>query len=159
TAWLDALRQLVAANLADTEKAKHLATVYLWLGQTNEHQAICRKLLELAAHSHEPTFHDCAAKAYLIQPQLDPELLKLAVASGRKALPFSVPTGANRPWFLISAGLAEMRDAKPAEAEPLLTEALKHINDSADQKGLALACRTIALVQLGQTNEARTDFS
>jgi tetratricopeptide (TPR) repeat protein len=137
----------------------YLAIDYLWLGRTNEHQAICRKLLELAAHSQEPTIHERAAKACLIQPHPDPNLLKLAVASGRQALALSPPNDANRPWFLIIAGLAEVRDAKPAEAEPLLTEALKHINDNDDQNGLALAFRTIALVQLGHTNEARTDFA
>ena len=52
-----------------------------------------------------------------------------------------------------------MRDAKPAEAEPLLTEALKYSNRSPDPDGLALAYRAIARVQLGRTNEARADFS
>ena len=40
-----------------------------------------------------------------------------------------------------------------------MTEALKDINDYGDQKGLALACRAIARLQLGRTNEARVDFA
>jgi serine/threonine protein kinase/tetratricopeptide (TPR) repeat protein len=136
-----------------------LAIDYLWLGKTNEHQALCRKVLELAAHSQDPPTHDRAAKAYLIQPHPAPEVLKLAVASGRQALALSSTNHAFRRWFLITAGLAEVRDAKPAEAEPLLTEALKYSNRSPDQDGLALAYRAITRVQLGRTNEARADFS
>ena len=75
-AWQEQMR----VNPADTQTAKLLATVYLWLGQTNEHQAVCRKLLDLADHSKDPVVHDCAAKAYLIQAHPDPELLKLAMA-------------------------------------------------------------------------------
>ena len=69
----------------------YLAIDYLWLGRTNEHQALCRKLLELAAHSQEPTAHDRAAKACLLQPHPDSELLKLAVSSGLQALALSTP--------------------------------------------------------------------
>jgi hypothetical protein len=54
---------------------------------------------------------------------------------------------------------SEVRDAKPAQAEPLVTEALKYSNRSPDQDGLALAYRAITRVQLGRTNEARADFS
>src|ERR1039458_8778542 len=153
--WKEAVR----SNPADTQTAKLLATVYLWLGQTNEHQAICRKLFDLAAHSKDPVVHDCAAKAYLLQAHPDPELLKLAVASGRQALKLSTPGDINRAWFLITAAMAAVREGKPAEAEPLLTESLNLPGDTPDRQGLALAYRAMARAQLGRTDEARTDFA
>jgi tetratricopeptide (TPR) repeat protein len=52
-AWLIAMRNAFATDPADTKTAKQLATACLWLGQTNMHQAICRKLLDLAANSKE----------------------------------------------------------------------------------------------------------
>ena len=149
----------VHVNPTDTQTAKLLATVYLWLGQTNEHQAICRKLLDLAAYSKDPLVLDGAAKAYLLQAHPDPELLKPAVASGRQALKLSTPDDANRGWFLITAAMAAVRDEKPAEAEPLLTEALNFPSDTPDRQDLALAYRAMARAQLGRTNEARADFA
>jgi serine/threonine protein kinase len=167
--WLTAFQHSVAANPAAIEKPMHLALLYLWLGHTNEHQALCRTLLELAAHSEEPAPHDQAAKACLVQTHPDPELLKLAVASGRQALALSATNNPYRTWFLIIAGLADLRDARPAQAESLLTEALSGSSDSppidavhanqVDQYGLALAYRTVARVQLGRTNEAKADFA
>jgi tetratricopeptide (TPR) repeat protein len=159
TDWLNAFRQSVAADPAVTEKSMHLAILYLWLGQTNERQALCRKLLELAGPSQEASVHNQAAKAYLIEPYPDPGLFKLAVSSARQGLAFSATNNPYRPWFLITAGLAELRDAKPAAAEALLTEALRGSSDNPDQHGLALAYRTIARVQLGRTNEALTDLA
>ena len=58
---LTPLRQTVDANPADMDEARRLATVYLWLGQTNEHEAICKKLLDLVANSKDSTSHECAA--------------------------------------------------------------------------------------------------
>ena len=156
---LTALRQTVAANPADTDKAKQLATVYLWLGQTNEHQAVCRKLLDLAENSTDPSFHDRAAKAYLIQAHPDAETVKLAVASGRQALKLAVANDSNRPWFLVTAGMAAVRNGKPSEAESLLDEALKVSGDDLNRRSLALAYRTLARAHLGRTEEARADLA
>jgi eukaryotic-like serine/threonine-protein kinase len=158
TAWLDTFRQSFDADPAVTEKSMHLAILYLWLGQTNERQALCRKLLQLAGPSQEAGVHDQAAKAYLILPYPDPDLFKLAVASARQGLALVTTNNPYRPWFMITAGLADLRDAKPAAAEELLTKALKDANNP-DQPGLALAYRAIARAQLGRTNEAQADFA
>jgi eukaryotic-like serine/threonine-protein kinase len=156
---LDALRLTVAANPADTDKAKQLATIYLWLGQTNEHLAICRKLLDLADNSTDPRSHDRAAKACLIDAHPEPEMLRRAVASGRQALKLAATNDSNRPWFLVTAGIAELRDGRPAEAESLLDEALKLAGDDPNLPGLALAYRTLARAHLGRTEEARADLA
>jgi tetratricopeptide (TPR) repeat protein len=156
---LAALQQTVADNPANTDKAKQLATVCLWLGQTNDHRAICRRLLDLAANSKEPTAHDRAAKTYLIQAHPDPEMLKQAVASGRQALQLAATNDVNRPWFLITAAMAAVRDGKPGEAESLLGGALKDAGLEQDCRRLALAYRTLARVGLGRTEEARADFT
>src|SRR5260221_9619114 len=125
----EALTLEVAANPDDTARAKNLATVYFWLGQTNEHRAICRRLLDLAANSKDTTSHERAAKAYLIQAHPEPEMLKQAVASGRQALQLAATNDVNRGWFLVTAAMAAAREGKPAEAQSLLDEALKAPGD------------------------------
>jgi tetratricopeptide (TPR) repeat protein len=156
---LATLRQMVAANPDDTDRAKNLATVYLWLGQTNEHQAICRRLLDLAANSRDPTSHERAAKAYLLQAHPEPEMLKQAVASGRQALQLAATNDGNRAWFLVADAMAAVRDGKPAESESFLDEVLKVPGDHRNRRSLALAYRTLARAHLGRTEEARADLA
>lgn len=159
TLWLNAARQTVAANPSDTEKAKRLATIYFWLGQTNEHESFCRKQLELSSTSEDPKTLDRAAKSYLLHAHPNPELVKLAVAPGRQALKLSPPGDRDRPWFMVTAAMAAVRDGKPAEAETLLTEAVNLSDGNSRLQPLALGYRAIALAQLGRTNEARADFA
>ncbi len=71
----------------------------------------------------------------------------------------AAPNDANRGWFLVTAALAAIRDGAPAEAEPLLTEALDLRGGSWDLRSLTLACRAMARVRLGRTDEARADFA
>lgn len=157
--WLTTLRTTVDANPADTEKAKQLATIHLWMGATNEHQALCRVLLAQAANSKEPTTHDRAAKAYLLQSHPDPETLRQAVASGRQALSLSNPNDANWGWFLITAAMAEVRAGQAAVAENLLNKALALAGDNDERRNLALAYRSVARVQLNRQSEARADLT
>lgn len=163
--WLTTIRQQAAANPADTDKAKQLATIHLWLGQTNEHQAICRKLLEEAANSKDPTVHDRAAKSYLIQANPDPETSRLAVASGRQALRLAGAYDENRSWFIITAAIAEVRAQKPTEAEDLLNGLLTNggllakPDDNKERRVFALAWRAIARAQQNRLSEARADLA
>ncbi len=160
TAWLTALRQAVATNPTAKDMAIRLATIDLWLGETNEHRTLCRELLAWAAeHSEDPAPHQRAAYAYLLQSHPDPEMLKQAVAAARKALKLTSPNFIHRGWMLVVAGLAAIRDGLPGEAEPPLTEALSAPRVSRNLRGLGLACRTIARAQLGRTNEAQADFA
>jgi len=156
---LAALRQMIAGNPAGTDEARLLAMLYLWLGQTNEHQVICRKLLDLAANSKDPAFHECAALAYLIQAHPDPVMLKQAVASGRQVLQLAATNGNNRGWSLVPAAMAAVREGKPAEAELLLNEVLEVSHNEASLCAVALAYRTLARTHLGRTEEARADFA
>jgi tetratricopeptide (TPR) repeat protein len=153
------LRLAVAANPADKDKAEHLAIVHLWLGETNEHQAICQKLLKDAANSRDPVAHDGAAEAYLLQAHPEPDLLKQAVAAGRQALKLAATNNTYRGRLLVTAGLAAIRDGVPGEAEPLLTEVLNVPGAKRECRGLALACQVMARARLGRTNEARADFA
>jgi eukaryotic-like serine/threonine-protein kinase len=155
TAWVATLRTWVAAHPDDTEKTRHLAIVCLWLGETNEYQVLCRKLVEQAADAKDPAAQERAAEVCLIEAQSNPALLKQAVATGRQALALSSPDESNRRWFQITAAMAALRDGAPAEAEPLLTEALRDPKDIPERRSLALAFRSMAYSQLGRTNEAQ----
>ena len=84
---------------------------------------------------------------------------KEAVASGRQALQLAATNDLDRPWFLITAAMAAVRDEKPAEAESLLDEALKLGANNRDQRELALVYRTLARAHLGRNEEARADFT
>jgi tetratricopeptide (TPR) repeat protein len=153
------LRRMVDANPADADKARQLATVCFWLGQTNEHLSVCRKLLDLAANSDDPGLHDRAAKAYLIQAHPDPETLKQAVASARRALQLAATNDSNRPWFLVTAAMAAVRDGKPAEAESFLNESLKLAGDDPNLRSLALAWRALARAHSGRAEKPRADVA
>jgi tetratricopeptide (TPR) repeat protein len=157
TAWVATLRTWVAAHPDDTEKTGHLAIVCLWLGETNEYQVLCRKLVEQTAEAKDPATRERAAEVCLIKAQSNPALLKQAVAAGRQALALSSPDESNRRWFQITAAMAALRDGAPAEAEPLLTEALRDPKDIPERRSLALAFRSMAYSQLGRTNEAQGD--
>jgi eukaryotic-like serine/threonine-protein kinase len=156
---LAALHQMVAANPADPDEARLLAMLCLWLGQANEHQVICRRLLDLAANSKDPTVDECAAVAYLIQAHPDPVMLKQAVASGRQVLRLASTNDNNRGWFLVPAAMAALREGKPAEAELLLNEVLEVSHNQASLCALALAYRALARTHLGRTEEARADLA
>jgi tetratricopeptide (TPR) repeat protein len=154
-----ALQQTVAANPADTDKAKQLATVYLWLRQTNEHLAVCRKLLDMADHSTDPSVHDRAAKAYLIQAQPDPQTLKRAVGSARQALKLAATNDTNRAWFLVTAAMAAVRDGRLGDADSILDDALQIAGADLNRRSLALAYRTLEQAHQGRTREARANLA
>jgi tetratricopeptide (TPR) repeat protein len=159
SAWLTSLEQWVAAHPVDTHKVKQLATVYLWLGRTNEHLAVCRRLLDSAATSADPSTLDRAAKAYLIQSHPDSDVLKQAIAAGRRALKVAKPGDYSRGFFMVTAAMAALRDRAPAEAEPLLTEAIGFYADDWDRQSLALAYRMLARAYQGKMDEARADLA
>jgi tetratricopeptide (TPR) repeat protein len=146
-------------NPGDTDASKHLALLRLWLGRGEEHQTLCRQMLLAAKVSTEPTTHDRAAKAYLLQPHPDKELLASAIASANLALALAKASNSdvNLVWLRMLTGFAAYRAGKLSEAEAILTAELKpaiHTN----QRELALAFRAMARWQLRRADDARADL-
>jgi tetratricopeptide (TPR) repeat protein len=156
--WVRKLQETAAEHPDDSVGTLRLALVLCWSGKLTEHEALCRKLLEAAAQSEDPAIHDRAAKAYLLRPRPEPQMLKLAAASARKTLILARPGDELYPWFLTVAGAAACREGQPSEADALLDKAIQaplHEN----QRRLALAFRAMARLQAGKVEEARADLA
>ena len=65
----------------------------------------------------------------------------------------------SRGFFMVTAAMAALLDRAPAEAEPLLTEAICFYADDWDRQSLALAYRSLARAYLGKMDEARADLA
>jgi tetratricopeptide (TPR) repeat protein len=155
---LAALQQRVTHYPAEQAAANQAATIHLSLGKTNEYQILCQKLLAAAAGSQDPEVHDQAARPCLLWSQPDPDTLKLAVASARRALALAKPGDGSMPQIQLTVGLAAYREGKLGEAETLLSEALKSATNP-DDRGLALAFRAMARWGAGQVGSARADLA
>ena len=155
--WVATLQQELAKNPADTIRSLHLALVYLWLGQSAQHEALCRRLLDACASSSESAANDRAAKAYLLCANPDPATLKLACAAARRALASASPGDANLPWFRTVAGMAAFRDGNLPEAEELLEQAIQQPLQE-NQRRLALAFHIMTRWRAGRRAEARSEF-
>jgi serine/threonine protein kinase len=158
TGWVAGLKEEVVANPEDTVRPLHLALVFLWLGNTAEHEAHCRQFLSTAAASGDPSVYDRAAKSYLLRRNTEPETLRLASACARRALTLAQSADPNLPWFRTVAGMADFREQKFTEADALLSEAIANPLHE-NQRRLALAFRAMARWRAGRLDEAQADLA
>lgn len=157
TLWTEQLQNEVRADPTDSIRAMKLAIVHLWLGNADAHASICRDLLQSAANARQPELLDRAAKAYLLRPNPDPELLKSAAAAAERAFELASSDHRLGSWFRTSAGMAAFRQGRYAQAESLLSAAISsplHEN----QRRLALAFRALSRARANQHSEALGDL-
>jgi WD40 repeat protein len=123
------------------------AIVLAWLGRRDEHQRLCQEMLRQVSASGEASLAERTGKICLLFPdEPSPE----AVEAIRRA----VKQEPNNPWFLLAAGLAELRTGHWAQVEKMLERQLQR-PDSAYLE--ATACFILALAHhgQGQPEEAR----
>jgi serine/threonine protein kinase/tetratricopeptide (TPR) repeat protein len=156
-AWVAGLKQEFAANPVDSIRSLQLALVFLWQGNTAEHDALCRQTFDVLSGASDPAVCDRAAKAYLLRSNPEPNLLKLASASAGRAMDLAQPGDSNLPWFRTAAGMAAYREGRFAEAETLLSSAVANPLHE-NQRRLALVFRAMARARAGRGEEARADM-
>ena len=133
---LPLLAEASARSPNDTSAAQKITTLQAWFGKSADHAATCRRALELAATTDDPSVADRAAKAYCLLPSSDPQLLAAALKLARRA----VDLGKEHqffPYYQMVLGMAEYRNANYPAADEALTAATKagkdipHVRDTA----------------------------
>ncbi len=131
-----------------------LAFSLVWTGQTNEHTAFCRLLLDYAerVETDKAVTAERSAKAYLVLPASDPELLRRAVGLSEQA--WTLSRGwPDQGWFDLCLGLARYRDGDFPGTIEALSQSISDPHHNI--KGPSLLLRSMALRQMGRTEEAR----
>ncbi|MBX3733192.1 MAG: protein kinase [Verrucomicrobiae bacterium] len=157
-AYVETLRRCVSAMPADAEHVAHLAAISLWLGRLREYEELCRRLVGLETQWGDPKTSYNAFKTCLLRPPQDGGLHERAVHLARPyldALPLHDP---GRPQLTVAAALASVRKGQPREAVLLLAEVTARESPPPDSQDLALACRALARLHLGQSDAAREDL-
>jgi len=119
---LPLLKELTSRQPADSLQVLKVITLLAWLGLATEHEAMCRRALQQATATNEPTIADRAAKGYCMLPSQDSELLEAALAFARH----TATIGQNDPyltWYQMGLGMAEYRKGNFAAADQALTAA------------------------------------
>jgi serine/threonine protein kinase len=151
--WQDAV-QLKAdyARWNPKDLNAELLVVQAWFGRDADYAASCRRLLKFAEGTQVPTTAERAAKACLLRPLADPEVLDQAYALARRA----VDLGADHQfygWFQYALGVAEYRrgNFRAADKALLASERMAPLNSR--------FFRAMSLVRQGQPSEARRLFT
>jgi serine/threonine protein kinase len=153
-------QEAFAAHPEDSALGMHLAYLYLWVGRTNEHEALCKRMLESAQGSSDPSSFERPSKAYLINPDSHGELRGTAIAAAKRALELAPPGNTNLlAWFQLSRGIAAYRDHQAKDAGIALSEAVRLGGSHSEIRGLALLFRAMARAKLGQEDTARADLA
>ncbi|MBL9170070.1 MAG: serine/threonine protein kinase [Verrucomicrobiales bacterium] len=123
--WQDAL-QLKAdhARWDPKDLDTELLVMQAWFGREADYHASCHRLLKLVEGTQIPTTAERAAKAVLLLPPEDPQVLATAFLLARRA----VEHGADHRWFgqfQLALGMAEFRRGNYAAADRALLAAEK----------------------------------
>jgi tetratricopeptide (TPR) repeat protein len=159
------LDSLAPEKLADDSEAaeslQNLAEVHLaaaasqaWSGQVKEYAETCRRALELAKGSEDPTTLERVSKACLLRPGNDAAVLATSLSFARKA----VDRGKGHPYahfFLMSLGMAEFRSGHWAEADSAFVAAMKDVSDTSHIWLTSTFYRAMTLFRQGKSDEAR----
>ena len=136
-------------------QARRIAGALAWIGRNNEHEAFCRRVLAQAATNQSAVDLERAAKAYLVRPGADPDLLDQAIVMAEKAWDLGQGSS-NHSWFEMSLGLAQYRKG---DLEATL-ETLAQVSPTSESnvQGPCLLLQAMALHRLGRLEEARKQF-
>jgi len=130
---LERLKAKLGPNHPDTlASSQNLAQTYLaamayqaWFGREKEYGEACRRALELAKGSKDPVTLERCTKACSLRPNGDAARLAEALTFGRKAVVVGRGHG-YFPFFQMALGMCEFRSGHFAEAEEILSAAMKN---------------------------------
>jgi serine/threonine protein kinase len=158
--WDEAVQLLAeySARLQDSSLALTVTTLQAWFGKDADHIATCRRILDLATGTNDPSTAERAAKGYCLRPSSDPQLLDAALKAARRA----VELGKNHeilPCYQMALGMAEYRAANYAAANEALTAAEKRGRSFPRIISTAPFFHAMSLFRQGKDAEARKLFS
>jgi serine/threonine protein kinase/tetratricopeptide (TPR) repeat protein len=150
--WQDAL-QLKSdhARWDPKDLDAELLVMQAWFGREADFRASCRRLLKLVEGTQIPTAAERAAKAVLLLPPENPEVLEAAFTLARRAVELG-PDHRSFGQFQLALGMAEFRRGNYSVADKALLSAEK---SSPINAGFFHA---MSLQRQGKTAEARRRF-
>ena len=125
----------------------------LVFGQDEEFSDTCRRALDFATGTFDPSTAERTAKICCLRPTQDKTRLGAALALARKA----VDLGKNHnwlPWFQMALGMAEYRNGHFAEADAALIAAATDGKDNPSVLGTSAFYRAMSLYRQGKEKEA-----
>jgi WD40 repeat protein len=151
------LVKLSAANPADTELALKVGALQAWFGQDREFADTCRRALDFATGSFDPSAAERTAKVCSLCPSQDKTRVGAALTLARNA----VALGNKHkwlPWFQMALGMAEYRSGHFVEADDALIAAESGAKKSPHVVGTSAFYRAMSLFRQGREKEARELF-
>jgi WD40 repeat protein/tetratricopeptide (TPR) repeat protein len=155
---LPLLAELCARRPKDSVFAQKVTTLQAWFQKDADHAVTCRRIMELAMGTDDPSVADRAAKAYCLRPSSDPHLLEAALTLARH----SVEIGKNRsflPYYQLALGMAEYRAGNYSATDVALSDAMRGGGGVPIIAGPARFYRAMSLFRQGKDTEARNLFS
>ncbi len=145
---------LSALHPEDTFLTQKVSVLQAWFGKEADCAATCRRALELAAGTDDPSTADRAAKGCCLLPSSDPKLLENALALARRA----VDLGKQHqylPYYQLALGMAEYRSGSYPAADEALTASELAGKDNRHVRDTARFFHAMSLFQQGKASEAR----
>ena len=128
-------------------------------GRFEQHAEFCRTYLDSFTEKSQRTRQARIARAYLLAPSSDPDLLTKATAAINRVLSMATDSTEERFWDQTTLGMAQYRAENYAEAEETLTLTINWDVDARHVPGrFALLFRAMARHRLGKYEEAMADF-
>ncbi len=143
-----------ASNPEDTTLLLKVAALQAWFGLDAEYAVTCRRALELARDTQEPTTADRAAKLCSLRPSGDKAQRDATLALARRGVELG-KDHALLNYFQMSLGMAEYRSGNDRAADQALSDAMagsighRHIDPS------SAFYRAMSLFRQGKEAEAR----
>jgi tetratricopeptide (TPR) repeat protein len=159
--WEEALPLLAessALHPEDTFMAQRVIVLQACFGKEADYAATCRRVVESAVGTDDPSTADRAAKGCCLLPSSDPQLLAAALTLARRA----VELGKEHKYlayYQMALGMAEYRNGNYAAADAALTAADQAGKDNRHVSDPARFFRAMSLFQQGKAADARTLFA
>ena len=142
----------------DTILSQKVAALQAWFGRDADHVATCRRILELAAKTTDPSTAERAAKSCCLLPSSDPQLIDAALALARLAVDLGKNHG-YMAYYQMALGMAEYRHGNYAAADAALTAAEQAGKDNRHVRDSARFFHAMSLFRQSREAEARKLFT
>ena len=154
-----------AASVGRTNWAMQIkvAALHAWLGRDSVREEMADRILCMVEEVSDLNAINCASKLAALGPLASRELRETALRLARRALEAGQGSSL-RPWFRLSAGMAEFRLGQYALAAGSLAAAEEEANGSSSRQrpyiqGTAQFYRAMSLFALGHEDQARDLFA
>jgi WD40 repeat protein/tetratricopeptide (TPR) repeat protein len=151
---LSVLSSALASNPDDTYLLIEVAALQAWFGKDAELAATCRRALESARDTTDPSTADRTAKVCCLRASQDKARLDAALALAKRA----VTLGKDHAWlhyFRMALGMAEYRSGNDTAACEALAAAERASNGQPHSSGTSAFYHAMSLFRQGKEVEAR----